>query len=108
VDAAAADTRLAALRARPLTPQAAVEIALLRSPRAGAAFARLGLARADLIGASRPSNPTLGGSRSAPTGSTRPPSTSRSASATCCCCLRAAGWGLRSSSARSASSRRKC
>jgi cobalt-zinc-cadmium efflux system outer membrane protein len=51
------------LRAQPLTPQAAVESALLRSPKVGAAFARLGLSRAELIGASRLSNPTLGGAR---------------------------------------------
>jgi cobalt-zinc-cadmium efflux system outer membrane protein len=62
-DAAATDARLAALRAQPLTPPAAVEIALLRSPTVGAAFASLGLSRADLIGATRLSNPTLGGSR---------------------------------------------
>jgi cobalt-zinc-cadmium efflux system outer membrane protein len=62
-DAAAAEARVAALRAQPLTPQAAVEIALLRSPRVGAAFARLGLSRADLIGATRLPNPTLGGAR---------------------------------------------
>jgi cobalt-zinc-cadmium efflux system outer membrane protein len=62
-DAGAAEARVAALRAQPLTPQAAVEIALLRSPRVGAAFARLGLSRADLIGATRLSNPTLGAAR---------------------------------------------
>jgi cobalt-zinc-cadmium efflux system outer membrane protein len=62
-DARAADARVAALRAQPLTPQAAVESALLRSPKVGAAFARLGLSRAELIGASRLSNPTLGGAR---------------------------------------------
>jgi len=62
-DADAIANRLRALQAAPLTRQAAVEIALLRSPRVGAEFARLGLARADLIGASRLSNPTLGGAR---------------------------------------------
>jgi len=62
-DATAAEARMAALRAQPLTPQSAVEIALLRSPKVGAAFARLGLSRADLIGATRLSNPTLGGVR---------------------------------------------
>jgi len=62
-DVDAAEARLAALRTQPLTPQAAVEIALLRSPTVGAAFARLGMSRADLIGATRLSNPTLGGSR---------------------------------------------
>ncbi len=62
-DAAAAEARVMALRAQPLTPQAAVEIALLRSPKVGAAFARLGLSRADLIGATRFPNPTLGAAR---------------------------------------------
>jgi cobalt-zinc-cadmium efflux system outer membrane protein len=62
-DARVADARVATLRAQALTPQAAVEIALLRSPKVGAAFARLGLSRAELIAASRISNPTLGGAR---------------------------------------------
>jgi cobalt-zinc-cadmium efflux system outer membrane protein len=62
-DARAADARVATLRAQALTPQAAVEIALLRSPKVGSAFARLGLSRAELIAASRISNPTLGGTR---------------------------------------------
>ncbi len=62
-DAAASEARVTSLRAQPLTPAAAVEIALLRSPRVGAAFARLGLSRADLIGATRLPNPTLGGAR---------------------------------------------
>ncbi len=57
------DARVRALQAQPLTPQSAVEIALLRSPKVGAEFARIGLSRAELIAASRPSNPSLGGRR---------------------------------------------
>ena len=43
----------------------------MRSPRVGAEFARLGLARADLVGATRLPNPTLGASRLAADGGFR-------------------------------------
>lgn len=51
--------RVQALLAKPLDANAAVEIALLRSPRLQAAFTRLGVARAQLLGASLPPNPEL-------------------------------------------------
>lgn len=63
-DQAAVEARLRELlQTAPLTPQNSIEIALLRSPRLDAAFASLGLSRAELIAATRLPNPTLGGSR---------------------------------------------
>lgn len=44
---------------KPLDAEAAVQIALLRNPRLQAAFTRLGIARAGLLGASLPPNPEL-------------------------------------------------
>ncbi len=49
--------RVRALLAKPLDAEAAVQIALLRNPRLQAAFTRLGVARASLLGASLPPNP---------------------------------------------------
>ncbi|HKU40647.1 MAG TPA: TolC family protein [Polyangiales bacterium] len=51
--------RIAAWLAKPLDADAAVQIALLRNPRLQAAFSRLGIARAGLLGASLPPNPEL-------------------------------------------------
>lgn len=44
---------------QPLSPEAAVRIALLRNPRLQIEYARLGIAAADVLDASRLSNPTL-------------------------------------------------
>ncbi|HSM13865.1 MAG TPA: TolC family protein [Thermoanaerobaculia bacterium] len=56
-EAAVARTRL--LLAEPLTPAAAAETALLRSPRLRATLAELGVAQADLAQATRLANPGL-------------------------------------------------
>jgi len=58
-DPAALDTRISALLARPLEPSGAVQIALVNNPRLRAAYARLGIAAADVYDASRLSNPTV-------------------------------------------------
>lgn len=53
------DTRLKTLLGEDLTADAAVEIAMMRSPRLQIALAEVGIARADLIDASTISNPLL-------------------------------------------------
>ena len=53
------DGAVRALLAQPLAVDAAVEIAMLRSPRMQIEYARLGIADADVLDASRLSNPTL-------------------------------------------------
>lgn len=58
-DAAALDAEVAALRVGELTLARAVSLALINNPRVRAEYASLGLARGDLIAASRPSNPRL-------------------------------------------------
>lgn len=55
----AARTRTAELLARPLTPDAAVELALLNHRGLRASFAELGIAEADLVRAGRLHNPSL-------------------------------------------------
>jgi cobalt-zinc-cadmium efflux system outer membrane protein len=70
-DAAAIEARLRELRAQPLTPRTAVEVALLRSPQVGTTLAGLGLSRADLLAAVRTSNPTIGGARAGADGAYR-------------------------------------
>jgi outer membrane protein TolC len=55
----AARTRTAELLARPLTPDAAVELALLNHRGLQASFAELGIAEADLVRAGRLHNPSL-------------------------------------------------
>lgn len=52
---------LPALLDKPLTPDSAVQIALLRNPEVAIIFAELGLSRADLIEAGTLPNPSLGG-----------------------------------------------
>ncbi|GMU42569.1 MAG: TolC family protein [Xanthomonadales bacterium] len=59
-DEAALRAQLDALRAGELTLARAVGLALLNNPRVRAEYAALGIARGDLIEASRPSNPRLG------------------------------------------------
>ena len=54
------DGALADLLSRPVDADAAVQIALLNSPRVTSIYARLGFARADLYDAARLSNPALG------------------------------------------------
>jgi len=54
------DETVHALLDAPLTPESAVQIALLRSPESAIAFAELGLSRADLIEAGTLPNPSLG------------------------------------------------
>jgi outer membrane protein, heavy metal efflux system len=56
-DHAAVERRVAELTAGELSLEQAVQIALLKNPRLQAEYAQLGLARADLIDASRLSNP---------------------------------------------------
>lgn len=58
-DAAADDARVAAMLADELTPDEAVAIAMLNSPRLQITLAELGIARADLIEASTITNPVL-------------------------------------------------
>ena len=53
------DNAVRALLAKPLAIDAAVQIAVLRNPRLQIEYARLGLAEADVLDASRLSNPTL-------------------------------------------------
>ncbi|MEO8673414.1 MAG: TolC family protein [Tahibacter sp.] len=59
---AAIDARVDQLLATPLTAAAAVQIAQLRNPHIAAEYARLGIAQADVVEASRLGNPTLSGS----------------------------------------------
>ncbi len=54
------DERVKALVASPLTPDAAVEIALLRSPSLRATYEELGIAQADLVQAGLLPNPGVG------------------------------------------------
>jgi cobalt-zinc-cadmium efflux system outer membrane protein len=53
-------SRVAELTAEPLTPDAALRVALIQSPRLLRAYARLGFAAADVHEAGRMSNPRLG------------------------------------------------
>lgn len=64
--AAPADAAVHRLLARPLTRESALQIAMLRSPRIAAEYARLGLARADVIDALAIANPGLGLARRNP------------------------------------------
>lgn len=59
---AAIDARVAKILMAPLSVDGAVSVALLRNPRLQIEFARLGLAAADVLAASRISNPTLAAS----------------------------------------------
>ncbi len=59
---AAVDARVTALLALPLTPQAAVEVTLLRNPEVLEAYAQLGLSEADVAAAGRIANPIFAGS----------------------------------------------
>ncbi|MCB1576925.1 MAG: TolC family protein, partial [Xanthomonadales bacterium] len=56
-DDAGVETRLGELVASPLTPASAQTIALLKNPQLAASFARLGIAQADVVEASRIGNP---------------------------------------------------
>lgn len=58
-DAAALDAEISALRSGELTLARAVSLALINNPRVRGEYAALGIARGDLIAASRPSNPRL-------------------------------------------------
>lgn len=58
-DDAKTDELVEELLKQPLTPDTAVQMALLRNPRMQAEYARLGIAHADVYEASRLSNPTL-------------------------------------------------
>lgn len=58
----AIDARVAELTAAPITPVTAFQVAQLRHPRMAAQYARLGLAQADVVEASRIGNPTFSGS----------------------------------------------
>jgi len=58
-DGGALEKRVAELLAQPLSAEHAIALALLKNPRVQIEYARLGLARADLIDASRLSNPRL-------------------------------------------------
>lgn len=62
-ETSAVRARVAELLAAPLTPGAAVEIALLNSPGLQAGFDELGVAESDLVRAGRMRNPTFGFSR---------------------------------------------
>lgn len=59
-DTATAERELQALLAAPLDISGAVRIAWLRNAGVQAAYARLGIATAEVFAASRPANPTLG------------------------------------------------
>ena len=65
---AAVDARVRALLAKPLTADAAVEVALLRSPGLRATYEELGIAQADLVQAGLLPNPSIGGSVGFPLG----------------------------------------
>lgn len=60
------------LLARPLDAEGAVQIAMLRNPELQAAFTKLGVARATLLGASKPPNIELHGSLAFPEGGGSP------------------------------------
>jgi outer membrane protein, heavy metal efflux system len=57
------DDAIRARIAEPLSPEAAVELALLMSPRIKAQLAELGVAAADLLESRRPRNPSLSAGR---------------------------------------------
>lgn len=61
--AADIDRAVSSLLAEPLQPDAALRVALLRSPRLQREYARLGLVWADVFEATRPANPGFGFSR---------------------------------------------
>jgi cobalt-zinc-cadmium efflux system outer membrane protein len=61
-DREAVAARVSELLSAPLTVDAAVKIAWLRNPQIGAEYARLGIAQADVVEASRIGNPTFSGS----------------------------------------------
>ncbi len=67
-DADVAAARVAELLKQPLTPDAAVELALLNNRGLQAGFAELGIAEADLVQAGRLKNPSLGFGRLAGAG----------------------------------------
>jgi cobalt-zinc-cadmium efflux system outer membrane protein len=56
------DARVWELVAAPLTPASAQQVALLKNPRIAAEYARLGIAQADVVEASRIGNPGFSGS----------------------------------------------
>ena len=60
--AAAIDARVAELTTAKITPTTAFHVAQLRNPRMADQYARLGLAQADVVEASRIGNPTFSGS----------------------------------------------
>ena len=62
-DAASAHARVQQLLKRPLTADAAVQIALLNNRGLQAAYNELGMAEATMVGASLPPNPTFSVSR---------------------------------------------
>ncbi|RCW67413.1 TolC family protein [Pseudorhodoferax soli] len=64
-DAGQARARVAELLAQPLTPEAAVELALLNNRGLQASFSQLGIAEADLVQAGRLRNPVFGFGRMA-------------------------------------------
>ncbi len=68
---AAADGRVRELLAAPLGPDAAAEVALLRSPALQATLERLGVAQADLAQATRLANPGLAFARLSGSGETQ-------------------------------------
>jgi len=59
-DVASAKARVTELLERPLTPESAVEVALLNNRGLQAAFSELGIAEADRVRAGRLANPTFG------------------------------------------------
>lgn len=59
---AAVEARVAELIAAPLTPVTAQQLALLKNPGIAAEYARLGIAQADVVEASRIGNPDFSGS----------------------------------------------
>ena len=61
-DGAAVDASVAELLATPLTPAASVRVAFLRNPLVLEALARVGLSQADVVAASRITNPVISGS----------------------------------------------
>ena len=61
-DNTASDARAAELLTAPLTLSAAVQVAILRNPTVLEAYARLGVSQADVVAASRITNPVISGS----------------------------------------------
>jgi cobalt-zinc-cadmium efflux system outer membrane protein len=68
------DARVKALLQEELTPESAVEIALLNNPALQVTFADLGIAQAELVQAGLLRNPTFGASAGFPSGSGSSPS----------------------------------